>query len=204
MSLERLKYKPLRVGLTGGIGSGKTIVAKVFNALGVPVFYADKAAKQCMQEDEALKQKLQTTFGTAIYKEGVLQRTALAQIIFNNEAALQQVNALVHPAVQQRFEQWCLEQNTPYVLKEAAILFESGSDKGLDAVVCVSAPEALRIQRVVQRDGVQEEQVQARINKQWPQDKKIAQSDYHICNDDKSLLMPQILKVHQAILERVG
>lgn len=202
MNLHPKKYTPLKVGLTGGIGSGKTTIAKVFSVLGVPVFYADAEAKKCMQHEQELKQKIQVAFGAAIYKEGVLQKAELAQIVFNNAQALHQLNALVHPLVQQKFELWCARQEAPYVLKEAAILFESGSDKGLDAVVCVSAPDALRIKRVMQRDQLQEEQVKARMQKQWTQEQKIAQSKYHICNDSKSLLIQKLLKVHQALLEQ--
>lgn len=189
----------LKIGLTGGIGSGKTTVAQVFEKLGVPVFYADLEAKACMQSDTVLLKQLKSVFGEDIYLRGVLQQNQLANIVFNDEQALKTINDLVHPAVQKSFEKWCAEQNTPYVLKEAAILFESGSDKGLDQVICVSAPDNLRVQRVVSRDDVTESQVLERISKQWGQSRKIGLANFHIINDEKQLLIPQILAIHQLL-----
>lgn len=192
----------LKIGLTGGIGSGKTTVAQVFEKLGVPVFYADLEAKACMQSDAVLINHLKAVFGEEIYLRGVLQKDRLANIIFNDEKALKTINDLVHPAVQKSFEKWCIEQNTPYVLKEAAILFESGSEKGLDQVICVSAPDNLRVQRVVSRDGVTESQVLERMSKQWEQSRKIELANFHVINDEKQLLTPQIVAIHQQILEQ--
>lgn len=192
----------LKIGVTGGIGSGKTTVAKVFQAFGIPVFMADVEAKRLMQEDEGLKNAIKSAFGNSIYQDGKLDKQAMAALIFNDEGALDKINSLVHPAVQLAFEKWCSKQSAKYVLKEAAILFESGADKGLDLVICVSAPDELRIQRVKARDGVTESQVEERMAKQWAKTKKIELSDYHIVNDELQLLLPQIIKVHQDILEQ--
>tara|TARA_B100000683_G_scaffold135740_1_gene132526 strand:- start:12199 stop:12786 length:588 start_codon:yes stop_codon:yes gene_type:complete len=192
----------LKIGLTGGIGSGKTTVAKVFEHLGVPVFYADLEAKKCMQSDPTLIKQLKATFGNDIYIDKKLQKDRLASIIFNDNTALHTINRLVHPAVQKVFKDWCLTQNTYYVLKEAAILFESGSDKELDQIVCVSAKNDLRKKRIMQRDNVTESQVLERMSKQWHQSRKIALADFHISNDEKQLLIPQVLEVHALILKQ--
>ena len=194
----------LKIGITGGVGSGKTTVAKVFQTFGIPIFMADAEAKRLMQDNESLKNAIKSVFGDSIYQDGQLGKKELAALIFNNEAALAKINSLVHPAVQQAFEKWCSNQSVKYVLKEAAILFESGADKDLDLVICVSAPDDLRVQRARTRDGTTEEQVQERMAQQWEQAKKIALSDYHIVNDEQQLLLPQIIKVHQAILDQAG
>lgn len=192
----------LKIGLTGGIGSGKTTVAQVFEKLGIPVFYADLEAKKCIQTDASLIKQLKAVFGNDIYIHRKLQKDRLASIIFNDDSALQTINRLVHPAVQRVFEEWCAAQNSFYVLKEAAILFESGSDKELDQIVCVSAPDDLRKQRVMQRDGVTESQVLERMSKQWGQSRKIELADFHIVNDEKQLLTPQVLEVHSLLLKQ--
>ena len=192
----------LKIGLTGGIGSGKTTVAQVFEKLGAPVFYADLEAKKCMQTDSGLIKQLKATFGNDIYVDRKLQKDRLASIIFNDDSALQTINRLVHPAVQRVFEEWCAAQNASYVLKEAAILFESGSDKELDQIVCVSATNDLRKKRIMQRDNVTESQVLERMSKQWHQSRKIALADFHISNDEKQLLIPQVLEVHALILKQ--
>ena len=192
----------LKIGLTGGIGSGKTIVAQVFEKLGAPVFYADIEAKKCIQEDTDLIKQLKATFGNDIYVDRQLQKDRLASIIFNDNSALQTINRLVHPAVQRVFEEWCAAQNASYVLKEAAILFESGSDKDLDQIICVSAPDDLRKQRVMQRDGITESQVLDRMSKQWDQSRKIELAHFHILNNEKQLLIPQVLEVHSLLLKQ--
>ena len=186
----------LKIGLTGGIGSGKTTIAQVFEKLGVPVFYADLEAKKCMESDMVLIKKLKATFGNKIYIDRKLQKDRLASIIFNDDSKLHTINRLVHPAVQRVFEDWCATQKNSYVLKEAAILFESGSDKDLDQIVCVSASDDLRKQRVMQRDGVTESQVLERISKQWEQSRKIELAHFHIVNDEKHLLITHVLVVH--------
>ena len=190
----------LKIGLTGGIGSGKTTVAKVFEKLGVPVFYADQEAKKCMQFNQALREKIQSVFGKHLYEEGVFQKEQLARIVFNDVEALQMLNNLVHPVVKNVFENWCLDQNFFYGIKEAAILFESNSHKGLNHVICVSAHDELRLGRVMKRDGVTESQVLARMSKQWVQIKKIALADFQLNNNEERLLVPQILTIHQKLL----
>ena len=192
----------LKVGLTGSIGSGKTTVAQLFEKLGVPIFYADIEAKKCMHSDKDLIKKLKETFGNNIYFDGKLQTDRLASIIFNDDSALNIISQLVHPAVQKIFEEWCVTQNTSYVLKEAAILFESGSNKKLDQIICVSAPDDLRKQRVIQRDGLTETKVLERMRNQWEQSRKIELAHFHIVNDEKQLLIPQVLEVHALLLRQ--
>ena len=184
-----------KIGLTGGIGAGKTYVSKIFQQMGIPIFNADDQAKKCMVEDANLKAAVQLAFGESMYLKGVLQKEALAQIVFNNTEALAKLNALVHPLVKQKFEDWCTQQSTSIVIKEAAILFESGAHLGLDAVVCVSAPENLRIERVKKRDGSSVAQIQSRMSKQMSQAEKEELADFLIVNDQVQLLLPQVLTI---------
>lgn len=192
----------LKIGVTGGIGSGKTTVCKVFEVLNVPVFYADDAAKSVMNSDVNLITALKAEFGDKIYsQEGLLDRKALAALVFNNQQALKKLNSLVHPAAIQAFKDWTEWQASPYVIKEAAILFESGSYKDCDYTVLVYTPEDLRIKRVLKRDGVTEEQVRARIEKQMPEEEKKKLADFTIVNDGKEALLPQVLKLHGYFLD---
>jgi dephospho-CoA kinase len=184
-----------KIGLTGGIGVGKTYVSKIFQQMGIPIFNADEQAKKCMVENANLKLAVQLAFGENMYLKGVLQKDALAKIVFNNTEALAELNALVHPIVKQKFEDWCSLQFTSMVIKEAAILFESDAHVGLDAVVCVSAPEKLRISRVQKRDGNSVEQIQSRMSKQMPQTEKEELADFLIVNDQVQLLLPQVLAI---------
>ena len=184
-----------KIGLTGGIGAGKTYVSKIFQQMGIPIFNADEQAKKCMVEDANLKAAVQLAFGESMYLKGVLQKDALAKIVFNNTEALAKLSALVHPIVKQKFEDWCTQQSTSLVIKEAAILFESGSHLGLDAVVCVSAPENLRIERVKKRDGSSVAQIQSRMSKQMSQAEKEELADFLIVNDQVQLLLPQVLTI---------
>ena len=184
-----------KIGLTGGIGVGKTYVSKIFQKMGIPIFNADEQAKKCMVDDANLKEAVQLAFGENMYLKGVLQKDALAKIVFNNTEALAELNALVHPIVKQKFEDWCSLQSTSMVIKEAAILFESDAHVGLDAVVCVSAPEKLRIERVQKRDGSSVEQIQSRMSKQMPQTEKEELADFLIVNDQVQLLLPQVLAI---------
>ena len=192
----------LKIGLTGGIGSGKTTVTKIFEKFNIPIFYSDFEAKKCMQSDVSLIKNIKATFGSDIYSNRKLEKDRLARIIFNNDSALQTINRLVHPAVQRVFEEWCSMQNSSYVLKEAAILFESGSDKDLDHIICVSAPDELRMERVMKRDGIIESQVLERMSKQWKQSRKIDLAHFNIVNDEKQLLIPQVLSVHSLLLSQ--
>ena len=184
-----------KIGLTGGIGVGKTYVSKIFQQMGIPVFNADEQAKKCMVEDANLKAAVQLAFGENMYINGVLQKEALAKIVFNNTEDLAKLNALVHPLVKQKFENWCTQQATLMVIKEAAILFESDGHLYLDAVVCVSAPEKLRIERMQKRDGSSVEQIESRMSKQIPQVEKEELSDFLIVNDEEQLLLPQVLAI---------
>jgi len=184
-----------KIGLTGGIGVGKTYVSKIFQKMGIPIFNADEQAKKCMVEDANLKAAVQLAFGESMYLKGVLQKDALAKIVFNNTEALAKLSALVHPIVKQKFEDWCTQQSTSLVIKEAAILFESGAHLGLDAVVSVSAPENLRIERVKKRDGSSVAQIQSRMSKQMSQAEKEELADFLIVNDQVQLLLPQVLTI---------
>ena len=184
-----------KIGLTGGIGAGKTYVSKIFQKMGIPIFNADEQAKKCMVEDSSLKAAVQLAFGESMYLKGVLQKDTLANIVFNNTEALGKLNALVHPIVKQKFEDWCIQQSTSIVIKEAAILFESDAHLGLDAVVCVSAPETLRIERVQKRDGSSVEQIESRMSKQMPQAEKEELADFLIVNNEVQLLLPQVLAI---------
>ena len=184
-----------KIGLTGGIGVGKTYVSKIFKQMGIPIFNSDVQAKKCMVEDVNLKTALQLAFGKNIYLKGVLQNEVLAKIVFNKPEALSKLNSLVHPIVKQKFEDWCALQTNSMVIKEAAILFESDAHLGLDAVICVSAPEKLRISRVKKRDGSSIEQIQIRMSKQMPQTEKEEIADFLIVNDEVQLLLPQVLMI---------
>ena len=190
----------LKIGLTGGIGSGKTTVAKMFSCLRIPVYNSDIRAKAIMQEDEQLKEQLVQAFGERAYDSGKLNRPFLASLVFSDELELQKLNAIVHPAIQKDFDQWASMQKATYIIKEAAILFESGANRGLDKVILVEAPEDLRIERVLKRDAVTKEEVRARISKQWTDSQKKPLSDFVIMNNEKSLLLEQVLKVHEELI----
>lgn len=194
--------KPLRIGITGGIGSGKSTVAKIFEAFGIPCYYADSNAKRLMVEDDEVKSDLIAYFGEELYPEGVLNRAWLAQKIFESEEDRQFVNGVVHPAVAKDFEKWADEQSAPYVLREAAILFETGGYKSSDANILVTAPEEVRIERVMNRDGVDRQSVVARIRSQWSDEHKSKLADFIILNDGNSTLIPQVHTIHEAILSR--
>ncbi len=187
----------LRVGITGGIGSGKSTVSKIFEVLGIPVYYADDASKRLMNEDEGLKEKLQSIFGNQTYVDGQLNRAYLSSVVFNNEEKLLLLNSIIHPATIKDAEEWMLRQTTPYAIKEAALIFESGSQEYLDKVIGVYAPAAVRIHRVMQRDKVTREEVLSRMNKQIDEAMKMRLCDYVITNDEQELLIPQVMKLHE-------
>ena len=189
-----------KIGITGGIGSGKTYVAEVFRSLGIPIFYADIQAKKLMISSEKLIKLLKKEFGNEIYENADLNKAKLSSIVFSNSDKLQKLNSLVHPIVKQEFSNWCKRQISPYVIKEAAILFESNSHLGLDAVICVSAPLVLRMKRLLKRDNFNEKEIKKRIENQITQEDKEKQSDYIIINDEKDLLLPQIIKIHKKLI----
>lgn len=194
----------LKVGITGGIGSGKTTVCKIFATLGIPIYYADDRAKWLMVNSPALQTGIINLFGKeAYYEEGQLNRAYIGGIAFKHPKKLQKLNALVHPAVFVDGENWQQEQlalQVPYTLKEAALLYESGSHKFLDKMIVVTAPEEMRIERVMKRDGLDREAIQDRIARQMPEAEKVAQADYVINNDGQLLLIPQVLEIHQQLL----
>lgn len=193
----------LRVGITGGIGSGKSMVAKVFEVLGIPVYYADAAAKQIMNEDEALKVVLREHFGEAIYKEGKLDRSLLSSLVFNNKEKLELLNSLIHPVTINAGLQWMETQTTPYAIKEAALIFESGSQEHLDFVIGVYAPASLRIQRVMERDKITREEVQRRMQYQIEEDIKMRLCNFVIINDEQQAVIPQVLELHKKLLAQL-
>jgi dephospho-CoA kinase len=192
-----------KVGITGGIGSGKTTVCKVFEVLGIPIFYADTEAKNMMVEDELLIEAIKSTFGGESYfEEGKLNNKHIAGIVFNNEAELAKLNALVHPAVFRAFDRWEANVNpkAPYTLKEAALLFESGSYKMCDTTILVTAPTDVKINRVMQRDNSTAEQVKARMDKQMSDDEKAKMANHFIMNDEAHSIIEQVLALHKEFL----
>lgn len=186
----------IKVGITGGIGSGKSIVCAIFAGIGIPVYDSDSRAKQLMNKNETIKQSLIGYFGDEIYAKGMLNRPLLAQRIFNNKPALEFVNSIVHPAVRNDFLQWASCQNAPYVIEEAALLFESEAYQLLDKIITVSCPEELRIQRVIERDKTTRENVLQRIKNQLPESEKVNRSDFVIINDDQHSLIEQVNNIH--------
>ncbi|MEY3679364.1 MAG: hypothetical protein RI924_1505 [Bacteroidota bacterium] len=193
----------LKVGITGGIGSGKTTVCKVFELLGIPVFYADQQAKLLMNTDVELKDQVMKTFGANTYlPDGSLNRTYLASLVFKDESLLHRLNELVHPAVFRAFDSWLSKQSASYVVKEAALLFESGSHRLCDVNVLVQAPFNLKIDRVKKRDQISEEDIRGRMSKQMTDEEKSKLADYLLNNDEQQLLIPQIIALHQKLLAR--
>ena len=194
--------KPLLVGLTGGIGSGKTTVSKIFISLGIPVYYADDRAKWLMANDALLKEEIQNTFGKESYdEEGKLNRAYLAEQVFPDQQRLAQLNALVHPAVGRDFAAWVADNShQPYLLKEAALIFEAGSYKALDKVIVVTSPKEERIRRVLLRDMQRSrEQVLAIIDKQLSENERKRRADYLIDNSGKVLVIPQVMGLDQKL-----
>jgi len=188
----------LKVGITGGIGSGKSFICSKFEQLGVPVYNADERAKYLMQNDETVKTKLIETFGNEIFEHNTLNRKLLASLVFNNKEALAKLNNIVHPAVQKDTENWLkLHQNKPYVIKEAALLFETGSYQNLDKTILVTANEDLRKVRVMERDKISKEDVEARIKNQMDDLEKMTLADYIINNDGNREIDKLVLKLNQ-------
>jgi dephospho-CoA kinase len=187
------------IGLTGGIGSGKSVVAKIFTTLGIPVFNADEAAKHIMQTSPEMKAKLIEQFGSSIYDASGLQKEKLAAIVFNDPFQLQLLNAIVHPVTIQAAKDWAAKQTSPYVIKEAALIFESGTADGLLKVIGVTAPLSLRIHRVMQRDGITKDQVDARMRNQISDTIKMRLCDYVIENNNQQMVIPQVLEIDKAI-----
>ena len=194
----------LKIGITGGIGSGKSTVAKMFETLGIPVFYADTRAKILMDENEELKEKIQENFGKDAYVYGKLDRKHLSSIIFNDSKKLALLNSFVHPATIKDADDWMKQQKTHYAIKEAALIFESGSQEYLDYVIGVYAPTTVRIQRVIKRDNITAEEIKVRMNKQIDEEIKMRLCDFVITNDEQHLLIPQVLKIHEELMQVAG
>ena len=190
----------LKVGITGGIGSGKSYVCQVFNALGIPVFNADDTARYLMEHDPALVQQVTTLLGSNVYIAGKLDRPAVAAIVFNEPGKLHQLNALVHPATIRYANEWFGKQDAPYVIKEAAIFFESGSYTDMDVMIGVSAPKELRIARAIHRGNLTREKVLSIIAQQMDEDEKMSRCNHVIINDDATAVLPRVLKLHELLL----
>jgi dephospho-CoA kinase len=191
----------LHIGLTGGIGSGKTTVAKIFELLGIPVYYADDEAKRIMNENGELKKEIQKHFGEAAYTNGSLNRTYLASIVFADKYKLELLNALVHPVTIADAAAWFKKQTTPYAIKEAALIFEAGGAENLDYVIGVHAPVALRIKRSMQRDDTSREKIIERMSRQMDEEIKMKLCDFVLKNDEQEFLLTQTLELHKKLLE---
>lgn len=189
------------IGLTGGIGSGKTTVANAFAKYGVPVYIADLEAKNLMATSKALKAKIINAFGDEAYSNGIPNRSYLSKLVFNDPGKLNKLNSFVHPAVQRHFKKWLAKQTASYVIKEAAILFESGSYKDCDKIITVTAPLETRIQRVMQRDAVNYQDVLVRIKNQWPEEEKIKRSHFVIENISLEKTLKKVEEIHLKLLE---
>ncbi|TAN14381.1 MAG: dephospho-CoA kinase [Chitinophagaceae bacterium] len=190
-----------KIGITGGIGSGKSTVCRVFSALGIPVYYADEAAKRLMQHDHLLKTAIREHFGHETYDStGNLNRVFLAKTVFNNKEKLALLNSLVHPVTIKDAEKWAEKQEAPYVIKEAALMFESEAFHYVDKIIGVSAPLALRIKRTMDRDQVDRDEVMSRMKNQMDEETKMKMCDYIIYNDEQQAVIPQVLDLHEKIL----
>lgn len=195
--------RPLWIGITGGIGSGKSTVCKVFQLLGIPVYASDDRAKWLMANDPELKTQISSTFGSESYlPEGAVNRAFLADKVFSDPEKVKKINLLVHPAVGKDFRKWAENQTSPYVIKEAALLFETGAHKELDKVINVSSPLKIRVARILMRDTHRDEgQVNRIIDQQMPDEEKNDKADFVIKNTENKLLIPQILEIHKKLCE---
>lgn len=193
-----------RVGITGGIGSGKSFVCSILEKFGIPVYYADSQARRLMNTDSRLRSAIKEAFGEEIYRNGELDRQEMALRVFGEPGQLESINQLVHPVVREDFERWTEgQEGVPYVVEEAAILFESGAVRNMNMSVLIYAPIPLRIQRVMDRDKVSRLDVEKRISRQMDEEEKKKLADRVIYNDEKNLLLPQIVGLHEDILIRI-
>ena len=191
----------LKIGITGGIGAGKSTVAGIFKVLGVPVFDADATAKNILNTDSVLREQIADTFGSETYKNGLLDKKYLATLVFNNPDQLAKLNALVHPATIAAADKWASSfADRPYIIKEAALLFEAGTNEGLDYIIGVTAPVELRIARVMERDHVAREEVLSRMQHQLDDTEKMKRCNFVIDNNETSLVIPQVLALHEQFI----
>ncbi len=193
----------LKIGLTGGIGSGKTTVAHIFEVLGIPVYYADDAAKFLMQNNESIKTQIIQNFGAESYIDGKLNRSHISNIVFSNPEKTARINSIVHPVTIADANNWMQKQTTHYAIKEAALIFEANAETGLDFIIGVNSPLPLRIKRIMQRDSIDEAAVMARMQKQMDVSDKMNKCHFVIENNEMDLLIPQVLDIHNKILEKI-
>ena len=194
----------LKVGITGGIGTGKTVVAKIFETLGVPVYYAHTAAKTIINTNPEVKQHIIAQFGPESYIQDKLNTPYISGIVFKDSDKLQTLNSITHPVVIQHSRNWLLRQQSSYALKEAALLFESGSYKELDIIIGVASPFETRVERVMERDNISREAVLQKMGKQMDEDEKIAKCDYIIYNDEKQMVIPQVLALNKILQQKAA
>lgn len=202
--MKQIRKPVMKLGITGGIGSGKTSVCRVFTVLGIPVFSADTEAQKIMNENDEIIRGLNKLAGMNLYPDGRLDRMKLAALIFNDHNLLRMVNSLVHPVVFEDFKVWTEKQHTPYVIMEAAILFESGASNLVDRVATVIAPVEERISRVTNRNKLTREQVLLRIKNQMDDETRIRLSDYIINNSENEMIIPVILKIHEDLINHIN
>jgi dephospho-CoA kinase len=203
-SKSPIKSKTFKVGITGGIGSGKTLISKVFEILGIPLYNADERAKWLVANNTTIKDLLIKNFGEQSFKDGKLNRSFISSIVFEDQQKLELLNSIIHPEVEKDFDNW-VEQHRqyPYVLKEAALLFESGSYKKLDKIISVYSPVDLRIKRLLIRDTHRtKDDIEKIMQKQMDEEEKKTRADYVIYNDEKSMVIPQVLKLHEVFSEQ--
>lgn len=190
----------LKVGLTGGIGAGKSTVAHIFAVLGIPVYHADQEAKRLMQTNPSLIEKIKIAFSEKAYVEGILDRKYLSSLVFNNKQQLELLNSIVHPFTIQDGKEWMKKQNSPYAIKEAALIFESGSQGEFDVIIGVFAPPAMRIHRTIQRDQVDREKVMSRMEKQLDENIKMKLCNHVLINNEQTMLTPQVIALHEQLI----
>lgn len=191
----------IKVAITGGIGSGKTFICNIFSILGIPVFNSDEVAKLLLNKNLEIQQKVISLFGKDVYQpNSTINRKKLADIVFNDKIALLKLNNIIHPEVRKSFNQWALIQKAPYVIQESAIIFESGIIGNFDKIIIVTAPEELKIERIIKRDGISKEKIIERMKNQLPEEKKVEQSHFVIVNDDIEMILPQVIKIHNELI----
>lgn len=191
----------LKIGITGGIGSGKSTVCKIFNVLGIPVYHADIRAKILINQMPVIRENIIHAFGSESFTHNSYNSKYMGNIVFSNKEKLHRLNSIIHPYVEKDFLEWCANNtNSKYILKEAAILFESGANKGLDYVIVINAPLNIRIQRIIERDSMSEKMIMQRMQNQWPVEKIQILADWIIENDDKQLILPHVLSIHNRLI----